>query len=79
MAHWLRIRLPVQGMQVRALVREDPHATEQLSPCATTAEARTPRAHAPQQEKPPLSATGKSPHAATKTQCSQKKKKDFSR
>ena len=42
-----------------------PHATEQLSPCATTtepvlysprattAEARVPRARAPQQEKPP--------------------------
>ena len=24
MAQWLRIRLPVQGTQVRALVREDP-------------------------------------------------------
>ena len=63
-AQWLRIRLPVQGTRVRPLVRED-HATEQLSPCATTtepafsspqattAEARAPRAHAPQQEKPP--------------------------
>ena len=30
-----------------------PHASEQLSPCATTAEARAPRAGAPQQEKPP--------------------------
>ena len=29
------------------------HATEQLRPCATTAEARAPRALAPQQEKPP--------------------------
>ena len=28
-----------------------PHATEQLSPCATTSEARAPRAR--QQEKPP--------------------------
>ena len=30
-----------------------PHATEQLSPRATTTEARTPRACALQQEKPP--------------------------
>ena len=29
-----------------------PRAAEQLSPCATTAEARAPRARAPQQEKP---------------------------
>ena len=29
------------------------HAAEQLSPCATTTEARAPRARAPQQEKPP--------------------------
>ena len=29
-----------------------PHAAEQLSPCATTTEACTTRAHAPQQEKP---------------------------
>ena len=30
-----------------------PHAAEQLSLCATTAEACVPRAHAPQQERPP--------------------------
>ena len=29
-----------------------PHATEQLSPCATTPEAHVPRARAPQQKKP---------------------------
>ena len=34
-AQRLRIRLPVQGTRVRALV---PHAAEQLSPCATTTE-----------------------------------------
>ena len=43
----------MQGTQVWALVQEDPSAAEQLSPCATTAEAHAPRAHAPQQEKPP--------------------------
>ena len=37
-AQWLRIRLPMQGTQVRALVWEDPNAAEQLSPCATTTE-----------------------------------------
>ena len=36
---WLRICLPMQGTLVRALVWEDPHAAEQLSPCATTTEA----------------------------------------
>ncbi|XP_067586824.1 protein lin-52 homolog isoform X2 [Pseudorca crassidens] len=34
-AQWLRIRLPMQGTRVRALV---PHAAEQLNPCATTTE-----------------------------------------
>ena len=29
------------------------HAPQLLNPCATTTEACTPRAHAPQQEKPP--------------------------
>ena len=72
MVQWLRIRLPMQGTRVRALVREDctcPRATARapqllslrfrarepqlLSPSATTAEARAPRARAPQQEKPP--------------------------
>ena len=33
--------------------RKIQHATEQLSPCTTTTKARAPRAHAPQQEKPP--------------------------
>ena len=69
MAQWLRIRLPMQGTRVRALVREDPTcrgASERqllslrsrarepqlLSTCATTTEARMPRACALQQEKP---------------------------
>ena len=43
-----------------------------LSPRTTTTEARTRRARAPQQEKPPLAATRESPRAATKTQHSQK-------
>ena len=38
MAQWLRIRLPMQGTRVRALVWKIPHAAEQLSPCATTTE-----------------------------------------
>ena len=38
MVQWLRIRLPMQGTRVRALVRKIPHAAEQLSPCATTTE-----------------------------------------
>ena len=58
---WLRIRLPMQGTRVRALVREDPtcHGAagpvshQLLSPRATTTEARMPTAPVPQQEKPP--------------------------
>ena len=66
-AQWLRIRLPMQGTRVRALVREDPtcrgatkpvrhnywaHVPQLLSPCAIATEAWAPRARAPQQEKP---------------------------
>ena len=71
-AQWWRIRLPMQGTRVQALVREDPtccRATKLVrhnhwacareptnhnywSLRATTTEARTPRACAPQQEKP---------------------------
>ena len=50
---WLRVRLPMQGTRVRSLIREDPRASEQLSPRATTTEARALTARAPQQEKPP--------------------------
>ena len=45
-AQWLRIRLPMQGTRVRALVRKIPHAAEQLSPCAATTEAGVPRGRA---------------------------------
>ena len=34
-------------------LRSRAHEPQLLSPCATAAEARVPRAHAPQQEKPP--------------------------
>ena len=49
-----------------------PHALGQLSPCATATEARVPRIHALQQEKPLKQEAHapqleKSPHAATKT------------
>ena len=40
----------MQGTRVLALVRGDPRAAEQLGLQATTTEARTPRAHAPQWE-----------------------------
>ena len=63
---WLRIRLPMQGTRVRALVREDPtcrgatkpvhrraHVPQLLSQRAATTEDRAPRARAPQQEKLP--------------------------
>ena len=50
---WLRVCFAVQGTQVQSLVWEDHTAMEQLTPCATTTEARAPKACAPQQEKPP--------------------------
>ena len=64
-AQWLRIRLPMQGTWVRALVREDPICCGATKPVrhnywayaleltAATTEARAPRARAPQQEKAP--------------------------
>ena len=62
---WLRICLPMQGTWVWALVREDPtcHGATKpvrcnywactLEPTSHNYWARTPRARAPQQEKPP--------------------------
>ena len=35
---WVRIYLPVHGTQVGSLIQKIPHAVEQLSPCARTAE-----------------------------------------
>ena len=68
--------LGVQWTRVRSLVQENPSASEQPSPCSTTSEpllqspgaasteARAPRGHTQQQEKPPsavsLSATPES-------------------
>ena len=63
-AQWLRIRLPMQGRQVQALVREDPTCLGAAKPmrhnswaCALELTshhywARLPRACAPQQERP---------------------------
>ena len=61
-AQWLRIRLPMQGTWVRALIWEDPtcrgaHVCQNYWACAPQPAshnywARTPRAHAPQQENP---------------------------
>ena len=36
---WMGIRLPVQGMQVQSLVREEPTYLGAAIPCATTTEA----------------------------------------
>ena len=49
----VKILLPLQGTQVRALVRKDcvPHASGQLSPHTTNTELCS-RACIPQQEKP---------------------------
>ena len=50
---WLRIRLPMQGTWVWALVREDPPRRGATKPVCHNYWARMPRAHALQQEKPP--------------------------
>ena len=64
-AQWLSIRLPMQGIRVRALVREGATCRGATKPvhhnywaCALEPEshnywARTPKAHVLQQEKPP--------------------------
>ena len=83
----------MQGTRVRALVREDPTCRgaakpvhhnywackpQLLSPRATTTEARVPRAHAPQQEKPPhweARALQRRPNTA-KNKLKKKKKKN---
>ena len=49
---WLRIRLPMQGTQVRALVREDPTCRRATKPLCHNYWS-PPRARALQQEKPP--------------------------
>ena len=38
MAQWLRTHLPMQETWVQSLLWKIPHATQQLSPCATTSE-----------------------------------------
>ena len=51
MVQWLRVHLPIQGMQVRALVREDPTChggTKQLSSCVPRLLSLRSRAHEPQ-------------------------------
>ena len=60
-AQWLRISLPMQGAQVRALVQEDPTCPGATKPVchnywslrATTTDAHVPRARALWQQKPP--------------------------
>ena len=78
--------LPANAGDTRFVLwsRRIPHATEQLSLCATTAEVRAPRARAPQGEAtrmripPPQQRaatahpTRESPHTAGKTQPSHK-------
>ena len=53
MVQWLRVRRPMQGSQVRSLVREDPTCCEQLSLSTTATEPERPRTRAPPQEEPP--------------------------
>ena len=49
---WLRIRLPMKGTRVGALVRGDPTCHGATKPVCHNYWACTPRARAPQQEKP---------------------------
>lgn len=70
MVQWLGICLPIQGTRVQSLDWEDATCSRQLRPCATTAEACTPRAHGLQQEKPPQEAA---PQAANKASMQQRR------
>ena len=90
---WLRIACQCRGHGFEPWSGKIPHAAEQLSPCATTTEAREPQLLKPaclepmlpnkrshhnekpvhrNEEQPLLAATRESPHAAKKTQRSQK-------
>ena len=51
-AQWLRIRLPMQGTRVQALVREDPTCHGTIKPMYHNYWARAPTVCALQQEKP---------------------------
>ena len=64
--YWAHVPKLLKPVCPRALV------PQLLSPRTTTTEAHEPRAHAPQQEKPLLTSTRENPHAAMKTQHSQK-------
>ena len=48
---WLRVRLPMQGTGVRALVQEDPTCHGATKPVCHNYWAHVPRAHAPQRER----------------------------
>lgn len=73
-AEWVRIRMPMQGTQVRSLVQEDTTSCRATKPmhCNThekpITHTRSPRTAT--REKSPLAATRGSPCKATKTQCS---------
>ena len=51
MAQWMGICLLMNEFDPWS--RRIPHASQQVGPCATTTEARTPRTRALQQEMPP--------------------------
>ena len=82
---WLRIRLPMQGTQVPALVREDPTCHGAAKPvrhnyraCALEPVLRNKRGYDSErpphrdEEWPPLATTRESPRTAMKAQRSQK-------
>ena len=57
MVQWLRIRLPVQGTQVRVLVREDPTCHRATRPHAPQLLSLHSRARKPQQLSPCVTTT----------------------
>ena len=81
-AQWLRVCLPVQGTQVRALVWEDPTCRRAAGPVSHSYWACASGACGPQQVKPrpahcdeewpPLATTRESPHTEMRTQHSHK-------
>ena len=79
MAQWLRLRLPMQGTRVRALVWEDPTCRGATRPTTTELARLKPvlrnkrgrdseRPAHRNEEWPPLAASRESPRTETKTQ-----------
>ena len=76
-AQWLRICLPMQGMPVQSLDREDFTCCASTDLSTTTTGTHTPQSARSAEGAAPAQCN-ESPHEAMKTQCSQKRKEESS-